>query len=244
MFEGSLVESTAFLQRRNRWPAIVSVAFQAAVAVALVSLPLLHPEALPLHAPALALVPPSPRPRPPVPPPQPVHVVATNNTAMAVPISTAPVIGTITISRNNPEPGPAGDVPNFNPVGIGPGDSGLPPSIVGVGSNTGPRVVRAAPASVARPNVSLGVSAGLLLAPIRPDYPAIAKATRTEGTVVVEAVISKRGEIESAHAVSGPMMLQGAALNAVRSARYRPYLLNGEPTEVQATFSINFRMSS
>jgi protein TonB len=86
--------------------------------------------------------------------------------------------------------------------------------------------------------------AGSLLEPITPEYPAIAKLSHTEGTVVVQAVISKAGRIESAHVVSGPAVLQAAALQAVRAARYRPFLLNGLPTEVETTVSITFRMGS
>jgi len=91
-------------------------------------------------------------------------------------------------------------------------------------------------------HVSTGVMAGQLLQPIRPEYPMIARLSRTEGTVVVQAVISKSGRIESARVVSGPGVLQAAALQAVREARYRPFLLNGLPTEVETTVSINFRL--
>jgi protein TonB len=82
----------------------------------------------------------------------------------------------------------------------------------------------------------------MLLAPIRPVYPAIARAARVDGTVVVEAVISRAGRIESLRVVSGPEMLRGAAMDAIREARYRPYRLNGEPTEVETTITVNFRM--
>jgi protein TonB len=92
--------------------------------------------------------------------------------------------------------------------------------------------------------VSTGVSEGLLLTPIQPTYPAIAKVTRTQGRVVLEAVISKAGTIESLRAVSGPDMLRSAALTAVQAARYRPYLLNGEPTEVQTTITVVFTLGS
>jgi protein TonB len=93
-------------------------------------------------------------------------------------------------------------------------------------------------------NVSTGVMAGRLLEPIRPEYPAIARLSRSEGTVVVQAMISKTGKIESAHVMSGPAILQGAALEAVRNARYRPFLLNNQPTEVETTISIVFRLGS
>jgi protein TonB len=60
--------------------------------------------------------------------------------------------------------------------------------------------------------------------------------------VVVEAIISKAGVIESLHVVSGPEMLRGAAIEAIREARYQPYRLNGEPTEVQTTITVNFKI--
>jgi protein TonB len=72
----------------------------------------------------------------------------------------------------------------------------------------------------------------------------IAKAAGVQGTVIIQANISKSGAIERAHVVSGPAMLQAAALEAVRSARYRPYMLDHQPTEVETTFSINFRLGS
>jgi len=116
------------------------------------------------------------------------------------------------------------------------------PSGIGVGGN-GP-VVSVAPtrAPVSRLHVSTGVLQGMLIAPIRPVYPAIAKAAHVEGSVVVEAVISRTGMIESLHVVTGPLMLQNAALDAIREARYQPFRLNGEPTEVQTTITVNFRM--
>jgi protein TonB len=84
----------------------------------------------------------------------------------------------------------------------------------------------------------------MLLAPIRPIYPQIARITHTEGTVIVQAIISRTGQIESAHILSGPPMLQNAALDAVRSAHYHPYLLNGQPTEVETTITIHFTLGS
>jgi protein TonB len=101
-------------------------------------------------------------------------------------------------------------------------------------------VERARPIAPLR--ISSGVSKGMLLAPIQPVYPAIARATRIQGTVVMEAVISKAGRIESLHAISGPQMLRTAALTAVEAARYQPFLLNGEPTDVQTTITVIFQL--
>jgi len=88
--------------------------------------------------------------------------------------------------------------------------------------------------------VSSGVAEGRLLAPIQPIYPAIAKAARIQGTVVIEAIISEQGLVKQAQVVSGQPMLARAALEAVSRARYQPYKLNGQPVEVDTTININF----
>ena len=117
---------------------------------------------------------------------------------------------------------------------------GLPDGLGGVREGHGPVVsVRPAPGLL---HVSTGVSQGMLLAPIRPVYPVIAKAAGVQGTVVVEAVISRTGTIESLHVVSGPAMLQNAALDAIREARYRPFRLNGEAIAVETTITVIFRL--
>jgi protein TonB len=83
----------------------------------------------------------------------------------------------------------------------------------------------------------------MLVTPIRPIYPAIAKAAGIQGTVVVEAVISRTGTIESLHVVSGPPMLREAAMGAIRTARYQPYKLNNEPIEVETMITVHFKIS-
>jgi protein TonB len=82
----------------------------------------------------------------------------------------------------------------------------------------------------------------MLLSPIQPVYPSIARAAGVQGAVVLQATISTAGRIESLHVVSGPPMLRQAALDAVQAARYRPYKLNGVPTEVQTTITVVFRL--
>ncbi|MGA2572011.1 MAG: energy transducer TonB [Terracidiphilus sp.] len=84
----------------------------------------------------------------------------------------------------------------------------------------------------------------MLLQRIDPVYPPIARAARISGTVVLDAVISKTGSVESLHVVSGHPMLVQAALDAVRQWRYRPFLLNGMPVEVQTTVTVTFTVSN
>jgi protein TonB len=107
------------------------------------------------------------------------------------------------------------------------------------GIGAGPVVKAAAPKKL---SISSGVMAGNLLQKTVPQYPAIAKAARIQGTVVLQATISKSGGIENLRVVSGPPMLQQAALDAVRAWRYRPYLLNGDPVEVETTVNVVFNL--
>jgi protein TonB len=58
----------------------------------------------------------------------------------------------------------------------------------------------------------------------------------------LQATISREGTIENLRAVSGPPLLQQAAIDAVKQWRYRPYLLNGEPVEVETTINVEFKL--
>lgn len=240
MFEDSLVESqSARASATKRWTVAGSTALQVAIAATLVTLPLLHPERLRFHVEApLVFTPPPPTP--------PVKVIEREPTAassnpFSVPTSTQPVITLIPH-----DPGPLTETPpSFGPISIAMGTgNALPTAFTGTGEAHGSSVVMARPEPAKRLTISSGVSAGMLLSPIRPVYPTIAKAAGISGTVVVEAVISKAGTVESLRVVTGPELLRCAALDALRMARYRPYLLNGEPTEVQTTFTVNFRLGA
>jgi protein TonB len=83
----------------------------------------------------------------------------------------------------------------------------------------------------------------MLLRKVQPDYPPIARDARVSGTVVIQAKINKEGGIENLQVVSGPPMLQQAALDAVKQWRYRPYLLDGEPVEVLTTVNVFFSLA-
>lgn len=245
MFEGSLIESTAVLQTRNRWPTVISVAIQALIAATIVAVPLLHPEVIKLHAPTMTLFAPPPRPpQPPPPPPQRVHLAPSDAMSTSAPTPAAPANAPSQTLRTLIADNTTGEAPPTNPLGLSIGNQTMLSALTSGGGSSSPHVVVANAAPRGPLSISRGVSSGMLLEPIRPEYPQIAKITRTEGIVIVQAVISKTGTIESAHVVSGPAMLQGAALAAVRSAHYKPYLLNDQPTEVETTFSISFKISS
>jgi protein TonB len=235
LFQSALLDTAT----HNRLPTILSIAIQASLVAALIAIPLLHPEILsagPIKLSTLA-PPPLPAPKPP-PLPRPI-VTTTPSSAPAAPSTPSPAVSLVESIFTSSTP--AVDAPALAvSMNTAPAVSSIPASLNASSPNV--TVTPTKPATPTR--VSQGVSAGLLLAPIQPVYPPIAKMSRTEGTVVIQAIISKSGHIESAHVISGPAMLQGAAIDAVRAARYHPYLLNNEPTEVETTISIIFHLSS
>ncbi len=90
--------------------------------------------------------------------------------------------------------------------------------------------------------VSQGVSEGLVVHRVTPIYPPEARRNHIQGTVLLKAVIGKDGAIHDLRVISGPPELTQAAVGAVQQWRYRPYMLKGEPVEVETTVSITFRM--
>jgi len=91
--------------------------------------------------------------------------------------------------------------------------------------------------------VAQGISQGLLLSRVQPEYPPLARQARIQGTVVLRALIGKDGSIEELTLVSGHPMLVPAAIAAVKQFKYKPYLLNGEPVEVETEVHVNFALS-
>ncbi|SPF33652.1 Outer membrane transport energization protein TonB [Candidatus Sulfotelmatobacter kueseliae] len=95
-----------------------------------------------------------------------------------------------------------------------------------------------------RIRISQGVTRGLLVHRVEPSYPPLARAARIQGEVVLSAVISINGDIQNLQLVSGHPMLVPAAITAVRQWRYKPYLLNGQPVEVETTITVIFSLTS
>jgi periplasmic protein TonB len=236
MFEDSTFESTGRIRTRSRRWMIAATIFNGAILLALILIPLIYPEALPRHAFPFLMValPPPPATQPP-PTQQQAHP-ARGMTEMPegkiqvpiliphdpfIPASSEPK-GAINTSGLGPGPGgPAG------PSGIFPGQSPVPQ-------------VRLVPKAPVR--LSGLVVEGLLIHKTIPVYPRIGVAVGAEGTVVLQATISKAGTIENLRVVSGPPIFEQAAIDAVKTWRYRPYLLDGEPVEVETTVNVIFTL--
>jgi TonB family protein len=93
-----------------------------------------------------------------------------------------------------------------------------------------------------RIRVSQGVTEGMLVRQVRPTYPPLARQSRMEGDVVLDAVIAKDGAVRELKVLSGPAMLAQSAVQAVRQWRYQPYLLDGQPVEVETLIKVQFRL--
>jgi periplasmic protein TonB len=236
MFEDSLVESAGRIRTRSKWFAIGSFLLQAALLTALILIPFFYPAALPKQALTLTLVAPPP---PPTRPDIPAHT-APSRTANPAPLdalTAPPVIPRHAAMVDDRVPGP---------IDISSADRSAPGNIDalrGLGTPPPPPVVKAEPKPRAGSlRISAGIAEGRLIAPIRPVYPAIAREARIQGTVIVEATISREGTVEHARVVSGPPILAAAALNAIVQARYQAYKLNGDPVEVETTINVIFKL--
>lgn len=104
-----------------------------------------------------------------------------------------------------------------------------------------------APMSVVQAAETMHISpsaAQVVTRSVEPDYPLLAKQMKVQGSVVLQALIGRNGNIEDLHVLSGPAILSSAAMQAVKQWRFRPYYLSGEPVETQARITVNFTIST
>jgi protein TonB len=209
----------------------------------MVLMPLIFTEALPKQQLMTFLVAPPPPPPPPPPAAAPVKVVKQIQTdivngALRTPTKIPQKIQMIKEDEAPPSMASAGVVGGV-PGGIPGGQMGG--VIGGIISSTPVAVPKVA--TPQRVRVSAGVTSGLLVRKVNPVYPPLARQARISGTVVLRAVIGKDGSIQNLSLVSGHPMLAPAAIDAVKQWKYKPYLLNGEPVEVDTEIQVNFTLA-
>jgi periplasmic protein TonB len=90
--------------------------------------------------------------------------------------------------------------------------------------------------------VSSGVAERLKIHDQQPHYPREAREKGIQGDVLLQATIDTKGNLANLKVVQGDPILVKAAVDAVKKWKYRPYLLNGEPVEVETTIKIQFHM--
>src|SRR5580704_8353545 len=244
MFEDSLIESGNRLKTKRGWTSIVSFTIQIGIIGVMVLIPLIFTEALPKGQMMFLLVAPPPPPPPPPPAAAPVHVVKQIQSDIINGELRTPTKIPKKVLENLKEDEAPPQMAVTGVVGGVPG--GVPGGSMGgvIGS-----VLSSTPVAVpkiatpTRVRVSSGVSSGLLIRKVSPTYPPLARQARIQGTVVLQAQISKDGSIQNLQLISGHPMLAPAAIEAVKQWKYKPYLLNGEPVEVETQVQVNFTLA-
>ena len=245
MFEDSLIESGGRLKTKRGATTTISFILQAFLVGVLVLLPLIFTEALPKQQLMTFLVAPPPPPPPPPPPAAaPVRVVKQIqsdlvNGQLRTPTKIPQKVQMIKEEEQPPPEMATGGVVGGVPGGVPGGQMGG--VIGGIISSTPVSVPKVA--TPQRVRVSLGVSQGLLIKKVQPNYPPLARQARIQGTVLLQAEISKDGAIENLRLISGHPMLAPAAIEAVKQWRYKPYMLNGDPVAVETQVQVNFTLS-
>ena len=236
MFAESLLESSGGVKTSQRWTTLLSLSLEGLVIGLLVLLPLLENQALPRM---LWIV-----TTPVAPPPRgvqrPAHSGGGGHSSDATrpvltPPSAIPLHTDLTADGQGPSTNDAG--PNL-PLGVPWGvDHSTGPTL------TTPAVVPRPPAPPTPRPVSIVTEANVLYK-VLPVYPPVAKQIGAQGPVVLRAVVSRDGRAESLRVVSSAHpLLNDAALDAVRQWRFRPYLLNGVPVDVEAQITVNFTLA-
>lgn len=233
MFEDATFDSRS-IQRSQapRWM-LLTLTINLGVVAAMIVLPLLYPASLPTQLLERALY-------VPAPPLAPAQQLTSHQTSS---VSAAPVRDIYRMPL---------DIPSkisHDAIGTAPAptgfslDTGVPGGapVAAVFQPSPPQVVHPTQPAVAR--LTSSMLEGMLISKTTPAYPTIARAAHVSGTVVLAAIISKEGTIVNLHVQSGNAMLTDAAMQAVKTWRYRPYLLNGQPVEVETTINVVFSMA-
>jgi protein TonB len=237
MFEDATFHSSNILPNQAPKWMLLTCAVNLTVVTALIVLPLIYPQALPADFLQSILY---------TPPAEPVAVrqhILVQPPAQSAPSILNPYAVPLITPRPiytgpvDPPPGTPGDLLS-GADGVS-GTTNLSPNIF---QQTKPTVVK--PDAPHRMAISTGVSEGMILSKTNPAYPVIARTAGISGKVVLAATISTTGHIENLSILSGPPMLRQAAIDAVKTWRYRPYLLNNQPVEVETTINIVFSLGN
>jgi periplasmic protein TonB len=240
MFADSMLETSWAQRSRRGWVTLTSFGLQLVAAGVLLLLPLIGTTALPQLRP---LSPPVSLAPPPAPPPTPSHpqsaAIPQSNmlgNVLLAPQHIPTLVPNLVDNVVPPQLGPSGP---YVPGSTGSGDPNGILNSIGNGAN--PLMPRPLAPTAHLLRIS-HMSEGDLIHRVQPDYPPLARSARIQGSVLLQAVISRQGTIENLRVLSGHPMLVRAAIDAVSQWRYRPYILNNEPVEVETQITVNFSL--
>jgi protein TonB len=240
MFADSLLETSWAQRSRRSWTTLTSFGLEALVIGLLLLLPLWKTVGLPsVRALSTPISLGQPMPAAPAQRPRGGGSGSVNPAHFVVPIMVQP--GRIPIGVHRGADDPVPQPPGGGGFEVGSPGPGLPSGILG-GGGTMPVAPPAPPVPAVRTFRTSTILEGSLIRRVQPVYPPMAISVRVQGPVVLAAVISKAGTIENLRVLSGHPMLVKAALDAVSEWRYRPYILNNEPVEVETQITVNFTL--
>jgi periplasmic protein TonB len=235
LFHDSLFASGAKSGPGNPWAAVGSVILLSLLLLSLVVIPLFHTDPLPKRETLTMLFVPPPAAASAVTPfrtPTPTYTSKSISIPIAIHMSQEPPPPPVDTSA-----GVVGGVPG----GLAGGVPGGVLTEVLNGTHSLPVLATTSP-TPKRMRIASRVAEWNLIHDVSPIYPPVAGRARIEGTVVLLAVIAKDGTVREVRVESGLPVLAQAAINAVKQWRYKPYLLNGEPIEVDSQITINFTL--
>lgn len=241
LFTDSMLQTSWSQRSRRGWSTLTSFGLQAMIMGLLLLLPLLRSVTLPSAARTvstpISVGVHSAEPAPRVGSPRAVPTPVSPDAAIFVAPGRIPT--TISTGPDDSPAAPMGNIGN-GPIGVGIGaPTGFPLPITGNWVVPVPPPA-SGPVRQFRPSSLLE---GSLIHRVQPVYPYPAKMAHVQGAVVLSAIINKAGSIENLQVLSGHPLLVGAAVDAVRQWRYRPYILNTEPIEVETQITVKFTLS-
>jgi len=236
-------------KRRQTWATLGSFVLQCLLIMGLILLPLYYTQELPKSQLLTFLIAPPPPPPPPPAAQQAAKIMKQiqsdllSGGQLRTPTRIPEKVQMIKEEEAPPPMPGAGGVVGGVPGGIPGGQlGGVIGGIVNATSNLS-YLPKLQPVVPQRVRISQGVTNGLLVHKVEPPYPVLAKAARIQGDVVLKAIIDREGNIQDLQLMSGHPMLAPAAIEAVKQWRYRPYLLNGQPVEVETTITVIFTLT-
>jgi len=237
MFANSLLSVSWGERSRRSYATLISFTLEALAVGALITAPLLYVHGLPHVQMALSSLPVARAG--PLPPAE--HPRAVRSASNLTP--DGHVITPLEIPEH---PAQINDDSGPPPVNIGvPGGTGGPgvtnPMITWIPPGL-PNIAPPPPVAAPKPVQVSHLMDGYLIFRVQPQYPQVARFAHIQGSVVLRALISRDGRIEKLQVVSGQTMLVHSAINAVSQWRYRPYILNNEPVEVETQITVNFTL--
>ncbi len=222
----------------------IAYIFEIILVGVMILVPLIHLQALPTAQLMTFLAAPPPPPPPPPPPAAAPPRVVIHHVSMQD-LMKAPTVIPKTIQKIKEQPQPTQSVGVMGgvPGGVPGGQVGgvLGGMIGGMGNAPPPPPPKAT--TPKRIRIGGQVEMAKVIYKPSPEYPQLAKMARIQGTVRLEALISKDGTIQDLHAISGHPLLVPAAIAAVKQWRFQPTLLNGDPVEVSTEIDVVFTLA-